>query len=474
VRSREEAEANRRAEEKQAFAQFFGAAGQNVGAVQAQREAEQQARRDKQGARRAAIAGLITKAKELANWDFIKATMRRWLLQGSERAVGWAVVVVVVAFGIATWAGLQPGELLWRVLYGQSDLATCKKAALGDEAIAACGRVIASGKVSAGDLVSAYVERCINYDFKGDYDRAIADCTEAIRLNPKYAPAFGDRGDAHYHKGDYDRAIADDTEAIRLDPKYALSFSGRGDAYLAKQNYDRAIADYNEAIRLDPKYFWAFNSRGIAYFAKQDYDRAIADYTEAIRLDPKYDLAYVNRGDVYYHAKQDYDRAMVDYNEAIKVNPKTDFGYLHRGFAYLYSGALDKALADVSQASEFDQKSGTLALWVDIVRQRNNLPSRLPQAISKIDMTAWPAPVIRLYLGQLTPAALLAAANDPDASKKKGRVCDANFYSGQLAFRRGTKDEAVRLFQLAARDCPKTSHEWLAANAELKALGLAR
>jgi lipoprotein NlpI len=128
----------------------------------------------------------------------------------------------------------------------------------------------------------------------------------------------------------------------------------------------------------------------------------------------------------------------------------------------------------VSQASELDQKNATLALWVDIVRQRSNLPTRLSQATSEIDMTAWPAPIIRMFLGQITPAALLAAANDPDASKKKGQVCEANFYSGQLALRRGAKDEAARLFQLAARDCPKSYDEWLAANAELKTLGLAR
>jgi TIR domain len=46
--------------------------------AQAQREAEEQARRDKEQARLSAIAGLssdqITKAEELANWDFIKAS----------------------------------------------------------------------------------------------------------------------------------------------------------------------------------------------------------------------------------------------------------------------------------------------------------------------------------------------------------------------------------------------------------------
>jgi lipoprotein NlpI len=97
----------------------------------------------------------------------------------------------------------------------------------------------------------------------------------------------------------------------------------------------------------------------------------------------------------------------------------------------------------------------------------------LPQAISKIDMTKWPAPVIRLFLGQMTPAAVLAAADDPDAAKKKSRVCQANFYSGELSLTRGSKDEAIRLFRLAVSDCSHDDVEWSAANSELKALGVA-
>ena len=66
---------------------------------------------------------------------------------------------------------------------------------------------------------------------KGDYDKAIADFTEAIRLNPKIAKAYNNRGLAYENKGDYDKAIADCTEAIRLDPKFAEAYHNRGAAY---------------------------------------------------------------------------------------------------------------------------------------------------------------------------------------------------------------------------------------------------
>ena len=216
----------------------------------------------------------------------------------------------------------------------------------------------------------------------------------------------------------------------------SITYSNRGSAYQSKGDNDRAIADYNEAIRLDPKYAFAYNNRGNAYRAKGDNDRAIADYNEAIRLEPKYMTAYFNRG-----------------------------------LANLLAGALPKALADLNQASALDPKYAYAALWLDLVGLRNNVPSRLSQAISTIDMTTWPAPVIRMFLGQMTAAAVLAAADDPDAKKKKGQVCEANFFIAELALRQGAKDEAARLFRMAADDCPKNFVEWSAANAELKALG---
>jgi lipoprotein NlpI len=80
--------------------------------------------------------------------------------------------------------------------------------------------------------------------------------------------------------------------------------------------------------------------------------------------------------------------------------------------------------------------------------------------------------VVRLFLGELRPTEALAAADDKDPKTKQAQVCEANFYSGELALLKGTKDEAIPLLRLSASDCPKDSVEWEAANAELKVLGV--
>ncbi len=160
-------------------------------------------------------------------------------------------------------------------------------AATIDDQIAACTRAITSGSLPTPVLSATFFDRGDAWRSKGDNDRAIADYSDAIRLNPQYARAFASRCGVWLIKGDNDRAVADCSEAIRLDPQNAKFVHNRGMVWRRKGDYDRAIADYNEAIRLNPQDANTFNGRGVAWKFKGDYDRAIADYNEAIRLNPQ-------------------------------------------------------------------------------------------------------------------------------------------------------------------------------------------
>jgi lipoprotein NlpI len=321
--------------------------------------------------------------------------------------------------------------------------------------------------------IAAYSDRGFFYRGKGDYGRAIADYDQVIRLDPKSAAAYNNRALSWYYKGNFDRAIDDLDQAVRLDPKYAIAYNNRGLAYYEKGAYDSAIADFDRAIRLDPKYADAVRDRGVAWYRKGNYDQAISDFNKAIGLDPKFAYAFYNRGDAY-RDKGDYDLAIADYGEAIRLVPNYGPAFLSRGIANVYAGSLHQALADLDRAGELLPKDTNAALWRDIVAKRGHLPSRLPELVSRLDMTKWPAPVVRLFLGEMTPASLLAAADDPDVTTRKGQVCEANFYSGEFALQQGAKEEAARLFGLAAALCPRSFIAFVATNAELKALGDSR
>ena len=168
-------------------------------------------------------------------------------------------------------------------------------------------------------------ERAYAYNEMGEYEQAIADYTEAIRIDPDDAYAYHERGYAYDKMGEYEKAIADFTEAIRIDPEYDRAYHERGDAYKGLGEYEKAIAYYTEAIRIDPDDTYAYHGRGYtyrkrgyAYRQMGEYELAIADYTEAIRLDPEYATAYNNRGYAYRHMGE-YELAIADWERAIEL-----------------------------------------------------------------------------------------------------------------------------------------------------------
>ena len=69
---------------------------------------------------------------------------------------------------------------------------------------------------------------------------------------PRTAKEYAERSAAHVRAGDYDAALADAAEAVRLDPKLAAGYVARAEAHLRKRADYEALADATKAVQLDP------------------------------------------------------------------------------------------------------------------------------------------------------------------------------------------------------------------------------
>ena len=195
---------------------------------------------------------LIKKLREALGYD--SSERRRWRMLATK-----AIAATVVLF-LVGWAGYEFVQ---------------KQKTAAVDARAQRERLIIEYKSSADRAMRS-----------GDFDRALADYSEAIRLVPTNAQAFFGRGVAYAKKGDLDGAITNYTEVIRLEPRNALALANRGNDYFKKRDFDRAVADFNEANQLEPnKFAWAYCNRGLAKLKKND-SSGNADIEKARALDP--------------------------------------------------------------------------------------------------------------------------------------------------------------------------------------------
>src|SRR5262249_35976362 len=120
--------------------------------------------------------------------------------------------------------------------------------------------------------------RCIAFRHLHDYEHAMRDCEEAIRLAPNGAAAYRERGVTRLLKADHDGAIADFTEAIRLFPNYSQPFNDRAvTRFLARAAVETVLPDLDEAIRLDPDSFDAHFNRAAIFLTLGEWDHALAE-----------------------------------------------------------------------------------------------------------------------------------------------------------------------------------------------------
>ncbi len=191
------------------------------------------------------------------------------------------------------------GFLVWGLTFSvasfaqlAADAETCEALAKTvDERLAACTRVIESGRGPTDLRAHLFFIRSGLWTTKRDLDPALKDLNETIRLDPKFAFAYGTRGYIWLMKGEDDRAIADFNEGIRLDPTIARFYLHRAEVLMRKDEFDRALADFTEVIRLDTEKRFReepYYKRAVAWAIKGETERAVADFSEAIRINPSH------------------------------------------------------------------------------------------------------------------------------------------------------------------------------------------
>lgn len=212
---------------------------------------------------------------------------------------------------------------------------------------------------------------------------------------------------------------------------------------------------------------------GLAAAQRGDFDEAIRLFTAAIasgELSPRNKmLAYHNRGNTYQD-KENYGKAIADYSIVIRLQSDYAQAWYSRGRAQFALGMFPAAIADLVQSIALDPSDGYSMLWLHLARSNTTTSdaAELERNSSKLDLAAWPGPLVNLYLGKTTPGQARTASSRGNADTQTDRTCEAAFFIGEYELLRKDVATAKTRFQDAVKSCPYTSDERDGALAELQ------
>lgn len=281
----------------------------------------------------------------IAAWYFEKA------MADDAKKMPMQVLLAVVGIGYAVWTVKQiaiwkNGETLWtHVMKYEKDTNSLP-----------------------------YWNRGQFYRNQGNYDQALKDYSEAIRINPKNPELLNSRGKTYFDmalSGKFNnqqkefvaKAIADYTEALSKPvvktKSRAEMLINRGAANGATGNYEQALKDLSEGLTIDPTNKNGYFNRSIVFFNVRQFDNALKDYQEYLKYDP-------NNGNIWYEqgmllrSMNRSAEAIPCLDNAIRLKPDMGIAYMERARAKAQNGDKAGASQDYQRAARLGMKTNEL------------------------------------------------------------------------------------------------------------------
>ena len=169
---------------------------------------------------------------------------------------------------------------------------------------------------------------------RGLNQEALTFFDKALKIDPRYASAWYNKGVALYNLGRYEEAITCCEKALEIDPKYTSAWNNKGVALNNLGRYEEAITCYDKALGLDPKCVGAWNNKGVALYNLGRYEEAIEKYQEALKLNRDLPECHINLA-VLLSVTNRHGEAEREFREALRLFKEKEPKRLEEALRYL-------------------------------------------------------------------------------------------------------------------------------------------
>jgi tetratricopeptide (TPR) repeat protein len=214
------------------------------------------------------------------------------------------------------------------------------------------------------DAVNAvvFLGRAEAYLHHKQFERALADVEEALRLNPQLGDAWMVRATLRVELGNYREALADVQRRLQMEPPEPLALLTRGNLHAQLGELESALVDFTDFLRQRPGTVLALRARAGSYARLHRFEEALADLQEALGADPTKPDAWLDRGHVY-HKQGNYPAALADYQKALELGPTE--ARIYNQYAWLLAACPQPEYRDGVRAVELARRGCELTNWRD-------------------------------------------------------------------------------------------------------------
>ena len=171
--------------------------------------------------------------------------------------------------------------------------------------------------------------------------------------SPSPAEEAFQRALQHEQNNEFDKAIADYTEAIGFEPENLIYLSARGELYSKMRNYNKALEDAGRILELDPANLSARILRGRMLDRSGGSEKALMEFNAAVEQNPT-SLQALSERQNFFERNGQHDKALADGNRMIQLEPNSSAGYEAQARAHATSGEYDQAMTYASALIQQD------------------------------------------------------------------------------------------------------------------------